>query len=393
MLGRSPEKAAAPAPAIGVQAAHPSRAGAVALLLRRACAKDISALVSLEQRAFAGDRISARSWRALIASASATVTIADNGDGIVGASVLLRRVRTSVARLYSIAVDPGARGQGISRALLDAAIDRARATGSSVLRLETRADNRAAQALFRSFGFTQLDRKSAYYHDGGDALRFQKSLWNVVKASRAVALRAPYYAQTLDFTCGPCALLMAMAALDRGTLIDRNAEIRIWREATTVFMAAGHGGCGPFGLALAAVRRGFGATVYAPAGAKLFTGSVRDPRKKDVIELVEADFRAELATTPTSIVKAPVSPERIAQHLLRGDVPVVLISLWRLHGEKGAHWVVVTGFDGAVFRILDPIAAPPHGDPGIAVSIDEFRRITRYGRRRQTAAVILSKRT
>jgi len=126
--------------------------------------------------------------------------------------------------------------------LLEAAIEQARAAGASVLRLETRVDNEAAQSLFRRHGFTPLDRKPAYYEDGTDALRFQKSLWNMDKACKAVALRAPYYSQTLDFTCGPCALLMAMAALDRDTLIDRAAEIRVWREATTVFMAAGHGG-------------------------------------------------------------------------------------------------------------------------------------------------------
>jgi ribosomal protein S18 acetylase RimI-like enzyme len=361
--------------------------------LSRACANNVGALSQLEQSAFAGDRISRRSWRGLIASASATVTLAHQHSGIVAASVLLHSQRTSVARLYSIAVAPNARGQGLARMLLEAAIEDARAAGSSVLRLETRVDNQAAQSLFRHHGFTPLDRKPAYYEDGADALRFQKSLWNVGKACQAVALRAPYYSQTLDFTCGPCALLMAMAALDPNTLIDRAAEIRVWREATTVFMAAGHGGCGPFGLALAAVRRGFDVTVYAPAGARLFTSSVRDPRKKAVIELVEADFRAEIAATGTVIVESPVSPKRIADHLRRGGVPIVLISLWRLHGEKGPHWVVVTGFDGAVFRILDPIAPPAKGDPGISVNIDEFRRITRYGRRKQTAAVILSKGT
>lgn len=361
--------------------------------LRLACAQDVGALSRLEQSAFLGDRISPRSWRGLIASASATVTIASQDGTIAGASVLLHSQRTSVARLYSIAVDPASRGQGVARVLLEAAIERARSVGSSVLRLETRVDNKAAQSLFGRYGFAQLDRRASYYEDGADAQRFQKSLWNVGKASGSVALRAPYYGQTLDFTCGPCALLMAMAALDHHTIIDRAAEIRVWREATTVFMAAGHGGCGPFGLALAALRRGFHATVYAPAGARLFIDSVRDPRKKAVIELVEADFRAEIAAIGAEIVESPVSPKRIAEHLEHGGVPIVLISLWRLHGEKGPHWVVVTGFDGAVFRILDPIAAPAEGDPGISVSIDEFRRITRYGRRRQTAAVILSKGT
>src|SRR5450830_1882221 len=286
--------------AMSVHAAN--QAGPALLRLRLACEQDTDALSQLEQNAFAGDRISRRSWRRLIASPSATVTIASQDGVISGASVLLHSERTSVARLYSIAVDPDARGQGLARMLLEAAIERARAVGSSVLRLETRVDNKTAQLLFGHYGFMPLDRKPTYYADGTDALRFQKSLWNVGKATMAIALGAPYYGQTLDFTCGPCALLMAMAALDRNTLIDRAAEIRVWREATTVFMAAGHGGCGPFGLALAAVRRGFDATVYAPAGPSLFIDSVRDPRKKAVIELVEADFRAEIATRRSKIV-------------------------------------------------------------------------------------------
>ena len=185
---------------------------------------------------------------------------------------------------------------------------------------------------------------------------------------------------------------MAMAALDAGTVLDRTAEIRLWREATTVFMAAGHGGCGPFGLALAAVRRGFGSTVYAPAGHAMFVESVRDARKKEVISLVEADFRAEFAATGQRVLPAPVTAAQLALHLRQGSVPLVLISLWRLHGEKGPHWVVVTGFDGHVFRTLDPMSAPQGGaDPGISVSVDEFKRIARYGRRRQSAAVIISK--
>ncbi|WP_198968666.1 peptidase C39 family protein [Xylophilus sp. ASV27] len=359
--------------------------------LRAATAQDAAALAQLENETFAGDRISLRSWHRLIASDSATVMVARLGGRIAGASVLLCRRRTSVARLYSIAVAAAARGRGVARTLLEAAIKRARATGASVLRLETRHDNHAAQALFAHHGFVQFERRAHYYEDGADALRLQRSLWNIATAPQSAALRTPYYAQTLDFSCGPCALLMAMAALEPGTRIDRTAEIRLWREATTVFMAAGHGGCGPFGLAMAAVRRGFHAQVYAPAGTRLFIGSVRDPRKKEVIELVEADFRAELEATAAPVFSAPVSPERIASHLRQGGVPVVLISLWRLHGEKGPHWVVVTGFDGAVFRILDPIATTAQDDPGISISVDEFSRIARYGRHRQTAAVVLYK--
>ncbi len=366
-----------------------------AIRLEAASVDDLPALVALEDAAFAGDRISARSWRRLMRSTSSSVTVArDAAEGearIVGSAVLLRRSNSSVARLYSIAVAPDSRGRGVSTALLEDAIQRMRDAGAAVLRLETRADNAAAQRLFARRGFVARGRKTAYYEDGEDALLFQKSLWDLGAADRDAALDAPYYGQTLAFTCGPCALMMAMTALDPAREMDRTEEIRIWREATTVFMAAGHGGCGPHGLALAAERRGFRALVHAPSGKAMFVDSVRDVRKKAVIELVEADFRSALASTDATLVSASMSAAQLVDHLHHGRVPIVLISLWRLHGEKGPHWVVVAGFDGHVFRILDPMVAPADGDPHMTITVDEFHRITRYGRRRQTAAVVISK--
>jgi ribosomal protein S18 acetylase RimI-like enzyme len=361
--------------------------------IRPAQSGDVAALTRLESVAFSSDRISRRSWAHLVASSSAAVAVAfSSGDECIeGSVVILHRRGSSVARIYSVAVAPACRGQGVARALMRHAIEWARDHSSAVMRLETRVDNDEAQALFGRLGFVEFERRARYYEDGAEAIRYQKYLWDEGHAGDALALHSPFYGQTLDFTCGPCALMMAMAALDPAFVPDRPTEIRLWREATTVFLAAGHGGCGPFGLAAAAIRRGYRASIYAPSGQTLFIDSVRDDRKKAVIEMVEADFRADIAMTGTAVIHSPVSPQKIIEHLAAGSVPIVLISLWRLHGEKGPHWVVVTGFDGAVFRVLDPMAVSASRDPGISVGVDEFRRITRYGRHRQTAAVVLSK--
>src|SRR5262245_61519993 len=75
--------------------------------------------------------------------------------------------------------------------------------------------------------------------------------------SQKVGRKLPYYNQSLDFTCGPASLMMAMRALDRTQPIDRAHELQLWREANTVFMGKGHPGSSPYGLALAAWRRGF----------------------------------------------------------------------------------------------------------------------------------------
>jgi len=361
--------------------------------IRPAQSGDVAALSRLESVVFSSDRISRRSWAHLVASPSAAVALSVSAEDerIQGSVVILHRRGSSVARIYSVAVSPAFRGRGVAGTLMRHAIEWARRHGSAIMRLETRVDNIKAQALFARLGFVEFDRRANYYEDGVEAIRYQKYLWDEGHAGDALALHSPFYGQTLDFTCGPCALMMAMAALDPFFVPDRPTEIRLWREATTVFLAAGHGGCGPFGLAAAAIRRGFATTIYAPRGQTLFIDSVRDERKKAVIEMVEADFRADIARTGTAVIHSPVSPQKVIEHLAAGSVPVVLISLWRMHGERGPHWVVVTGFDGAVFRVLDPMAISTSRDPGISVSVDEFRRITRYGRHRQTAAVVLSK--
>lgn len=143
---------------------------------RRATPADIDALWALEQSAFSGDRLSPRSWRALVASESALVTVVDGDNALLGAAVVLRRARARTARLYSLAVAPAARREGLGRRLLATAIASARAAGCARLRLEVRPDNPAAEALYRNSGFLPIGRKRAFYGDGADALCFELPL-------------------------------------------------------------------------------------------------------------------------------------------------------------------------------------------------------------------------
>jgi hypothetical protein len=52
----------------------------------------------------------------------------------------------------------------------------------------------------------------------------------------------PFYGQTLEFTCGPAALMMAMARSARFAARPAH-RIKLWRESTTIYMTSGHGGC------------------------------------------------------------------------------------------------------------------------------------------------------
>lgn len=360
----------------------------VRLTVRQAVPQDLLALLHLESQSFDTDRLSRRSYRGLLNRPSACVLVADHKDATVGALVLLFKQGSAIARLYSLAVLPAARSHGIGRALLRAAEQVALDRDCAVLRLEVRVDNSAARALYQSEGFAEFDRVAGYYGDGADAVRLERSLWD---EARPAPTSSRYYAQTLDFTCGSAALMMAMARLDPSLPLDRRLEIRLWREATTVFMTSGHGGCGPYGLALAARSRGFGVTVYGPSRGPMFVRGVRDPEKKTVIALVEEDFLEELAHSDVTVRRGSFNSRTLIEHVRRGDAPIVLISLFRLHGEKGPHWVSVVGYDSHVFRVLDPMLPPRDGGSAeLSIAHREFEQMSRYGREREAAAVVLS---
>jgi [ribosomal protein S18]-alanine N-acetyltransferase len=144
--------------------------------VRPARGTDLEALIELEQRVFAADRLSRASLRRLLTSRSARVLVAEAGARLVGATVVLFRARATVARLYSIAVAPSMSGKGIAGALLRVAERTAVRRKCRCMRLEVHATNRAAIKCYRKGGYRQFGRHRSYYEDGGDALRFEKAL-------------------------------------------------------------------------------------------------------------------------------------------------------------------------------------------------------------------------
>lgn len=145
------------------------------LRVRRAGPADAAALLALEQH-FPGDRMSARSIRRLLRAESAAFWLARDGSRVLGALLLLTRRNSGVARIYSVVVDPQARGHGIAGRLVAAAERHARLGKKGLMSLEVRADNGPARALYRRLGYTEAAQLCAYYEDGADGLRLRKAL-------------------------------------------------------------------------------------------------------------------------------------------------------------------------------------------------------------------------
>jgi len=145
-------------------------------VIRRAAARDLDALVDLENESFRGDRLSRRSLARAVAGDRSLVLVDADRAFVRGYALVSFREGSAVARLYSIAVDRRARGRGVGRGLLDAAERAAARGGRSVMRLEVRKDNRPSLGLFRDAGYAEFARTVGYYEDGMTALRFEKAL-------------------------------------------------------------------------------------------------------------------------------------------------------------------------------------------------------------------------
>jgi len=143
--------------------------------VRSARATDLDALVRIEERAFAeeSERIKRRQWRRLVERAGGLTMVAILGEVVVGALVLGYREGGVTLRVYSLGVEPGFRRRGVGRRLLAYAFAFAARRHLSLLRLEVRSRNRAALALYRSFGFEVRNRIAHYYGIGEDAFRME----------------------------------------------------------------------------------------------------------------------------------------------------------------------------------------------------------------------------
>lgn len=144
--------------------------------IRRASRADIDALLALEEATFDSDRIGRAQWRRYISGTSTSVFVSGTPGSVDAAAVVFYRRNSHAARLYSLAVGAHARGTGLGGALLAAAEEDARARGCAAMRLEVRADNPSAIALYERRGYARGARLPAFYEDGADGWRYVKGL-------------------------------------------------------------------------------------------------------------------------------------------------------------------------------------------------------------------------
>jgi ribosomal protein S18 acetylase RimI-like enzyme len=359
------------------------------LTIRRAILEDIPILLELEQT-FPSDRLEKSNFRYFLTKAKADIWIAEENGIVLGDAVVLYRQGFHSARLYSIVVSPKARGKGIGAKLLARCEAAAKERGCITLRLEVRADNDAAINLYRSRGYDLTARTDDYYEDGSTALRMRKRL----NKTPAVLLEVPFYAQTLDFTCGPACLIMAMRYLGSNKKMTRVLETELWREATTIFMMSGHGGCSAEGLAVAALKRGYDATIYTRDTNIPFVDSVRAKSKKEIITLSHQEFVQDIKKLGGDIRVGNFTDADVMEAINQGHLPLLLVSSYSLYDKKVPHWVVISGFDDEHLYLHDPWI-PKGLERADALHLPlkrkDFDKVSRFGKARHRYMVVLSK--
>ncbi|WP_088328769.1 ribosomal protein S18-alanine N-acetyltransferase [Lacimicrobium sp. SS2-24] len=361
--------------------------------LRCAVAADIPALVALEKHSFSTDKISRRSFSYFIRKGHCSLILAMQGEVLAGYALVLYRKGTQLARLYSIAVADDCRGQGVANTLLKDVQRRAAEQLCLFMRLEVRTDNEAAIGLYRKLGYHRIGVVKGYYEDGSDALQMEKSLGTAPRNTHPTKR----YQQTLDFTCGPASLMMAMHKIDKAYCMTAQEEIQIWREATTIYMTSGHGGCSGLGLALSAWRRGYKVDLFVSQTSVPFLNSVRDPQKKEVMQRVHEHFLSEAEHTDITQHYSPLTLAQLDHYLSQGAVLVSLISVWRLTRNKAPHWVLVSAADSQCVSVTDPeMDHEPWQTEldfiDVPVSREEFIKMALFGRERLTSTLVLQPR-
>jgi ribosomal protein S18 acetylase RimI-like enzyme len=371
---------------------HLARQSTQAARLRKAEPGDLDALDALEHRVFATDHLSRRSLKHFLGSPTAEVIVAEHDGNLGGTAIVLFRPRSSVARLYSIAVAPHLGGRGVGSMLLAAAETAAVERGCGSMRLEVHETNTAAISRYRKSGYREFGRHARYYEDGGDALRFEKLL------APAAALQGapPYFHQTTEFTCGPACIMMALAWSDRSFAPAPAFEFQLWRDATTIFLASGLGGCEVYGLAVTLKRRGLEPEIYASRTGPYFLETVNSADKRRVMEVTQAEFRREARALHIPTHLTPASESVLMRAFDEDKVAIVLISGYQMAGRGQPHWVFAFGRDGRHILLHDPAANRDEHGKAIApetyaVPWAAFERMTRLGRDRLSAAIVIRK--
>jgi ribosomal protein S18 acetylase RimI-like enzyme len=353
---------------------------------------DLDALVDLENRAFTTDRLTRRGFRRLLTASTAELIVAEQAGGFAGYALVFFRRNSSIARLYSVAVATHAGGKGVGPLLIAAAEAAATKRECTYLRLEVHEGNARAIARYRKSGYDLFGRHLEYYDDRGHALRFEKKITPQPRLSQT----PPYFHQSTEFTCGPACMMMALAWADASWRPEPASEFQLWREATTIAMASGPGGCEPYGIAVALKRRGLLPEIHVSRTGPYFLDTTRSEDMRRVMRLAQAEFHREAGELGIPTHLTPPGESVLMRAFDTGAAAAVMVAGYHMRRRGIPHWVFAFGHEGRYVHLHDPAAKRDQqgamlGPETYAVPWTQFERMMRLDRENLRAAVVIRK--
>jgi hypothetical protein len=189
---------------------------------------------------------------------------------------------------------------------------------------------------------------------------------------------------------------MAMAWANPDLRPGPGLEFKLWREATTIFMTSGPGGCEPYGLAVTLKKHGLSPEIYVNQLGPYFLETVRSEDKRRVMRVTQAEFRQEADDLNIATHLNSLDESALMQAFDTGAVAIVLVSGYHMVRKGVPHWVFAFGHEAGYILLHDPFARhDEHGQRSgpetYAVPAAEFERMTRFGRKNLRAAVLIRK--
>jgi len=132
------------------------------LSVRRLEARDIAAVLEIQSACPEIAQWSENSYRR-VAEGGMAGWVSEDERGVTGFLVAQQLVRET--EVLNLAVRAHARGQGIGRKLIDAAIEWSRGLGAEKVMLEVRESNAVAIRFYERRGFVIVGRRPGYYKE------------------------------------------------------------------------------------------------------------------------------------------------------------------------------------------------------------------------------------
>src|SRR5690606_22779290 len=118
---------------------------------------DLDALLALENATFTSDLLSRRRMRHWIGASNGIFVVAvDASDALAGYGLVFTRRDSHSARIYSLALAPSARGQGLGARIVAELESRARRAGKRHMHLEVAQANTPALGLYEKLGYARV---------------------------------------------------------------------------------------------------------------------------------------------------------------------------------------------------------------------------------------------